>query len=380
MRCSFLKSVLVIVLCFCFGMTSISVQAAPTTDQNYVEITLSEFLERYPNYRGIDDPRDAPISRAVSDPGYVAHSYDAPFEWRKENNKWYLYADGGETKVTTGGWYLEGTTWYFLYPVGVTTYTGVTSTGEMAIGWESIGGHWYYFSSSGAMQTDWYQISNVWYYMRTAQETLNGISYPRGSMVTGEHFLNSVKGSATKDKNFYFDINGALQLWYYPLNASPAADKYFVTSPFAQSRIINGTTNIHNGLDLRAAVGVNIDSPCVGTVAVAAEKGSMGNVIIVRSNVVAPNGNNIIVRIMHMSEFAREFAEGDSIVRGTYLGKTGNTGGVAAHFHIDMNAFNITTSAVTSTNGQNPAAFFTDVTWNTTNWNPYGSDRVGYQD
>ncbi|MGE9893379.1 hypothetical protein ACQRAF_14085, partial [Lachnospiraceae bacterium SGI.240] len=35
----------------------------------------------------------------------------------------------------------------------------------MAIGWEKIGGDWYYLNSSGAMQTGWLQLGSTWYYL-----------------------------------------------------------------------------------------------------------------------------------------------------------------------------------------------------------------------
>ena len=62
--------------------------------------------------------------------------------------------------------------------------------------------------------------------------------------------------------------------------------------------------------------------------------------------------------------------------------KTGNSGGVAAHFHFDVNVHNINKTTVTgnvqSTMGQNPAAFFPNVSWQ--DKNPYSASYSGYRD
>lgn len=62
--------------------------------------------------------------------------------------------------------------------------------------------------------------------------------------------------------------------------------------------------------------------------------------------------------------------------------KTGNSGGVAAHFHFDVNVHGIVTTTVSgkdpSIMGQNPAAFFPNVSWG--GMNPYGMSYSGYRD
>ena len=106
----------------------------PSANPNFVEMTLDEFQELYPNYEGVfpeDDGGIVPL--ALEDPGYVVSKYDGPFEWVQEGSKWYLYSGTGSSrqKVTLGGWYKDGNFWYCLYPSGATKYDGTIATGEM---------------------------------------------------------------------------------------------------------------------------------------------------------------------------------------------------------------------------------------------------------
>ena len=356
----------------------------PSADPNFVEMTLDEFQELYPDYEGVFPEDDSGISPlALEDPGYVTAKYDGPFEWVQEGSKWYLYSGTGSSreKVTLGGWYQDGNYWYCLYPSGATKYDGSTATGEMITGWEKIRGYWYYFNEYGQMTTYWRQISGVYYYFSpSGADAISG--YPEGAMITGEHYIPYTKGSS-RYLNYYFSSSGAMQDWHYPLPEelvsgvpSTSYEPYYVTSRFAEWRVIDGKDNQHNGLDLRAKVPIEVKSATNGTVAFAGDTTSMGNLVVIQSDVTAPNGNRLNIRYMHLSDY--DVSSNQSVSAGTYIGKTGSTGGVSPHFHIDVNAQNITTSAVTASNGQNPAAFFTTVSWK--NKNPYGTDYSGYVD
>lgn len=105
----------------------------------------------------------------------------------------------------------------------------------------------------------------------------------------------------------------------------------------------------------------------------------MGLTVMVKTDIIAPNGNNLIYRNLHLSEVA---SLPDRISAGTVIGKTGNTGNVAAHFHFDVNGHGIVTTTVSgkdpSIMGQNPAAFFPNVSWG--GMNPYGMSYSGYRD
>lgn len=193
----------------------------PSADPNFVEMTLDEFQELYPDYEGVfpeDDGGIVPL--ALEDPGYVVSKYDGPFEWVQEGSKWYLYSGTGSSrqKVTSGGWYKDGNFWYCLYPSGATKYDGTIATGEMITGWEKIRGYWYYFNTYGQMVTYWWQVSGVYYYFSPAgTDAIPGL--PEGAMVTGAHYVPYTQGSSYY-RNYYFSASGAMQDWYYPLSTS----------------------------------------------------------------------------------------------------------------------------------------------------------------
>ena len=356
----------------------------PSADPNFVEMTLDEFQELYPDYEGVFPEDDSGISPlALEDPGYVTAKYDGPFEWVQEGSKWYLYSGTGSSreKVTLGGWYQDGNYWYCLYPSGATKYDGSTATGEMITGWEKIRGYWYYFNEYGQMATYWKEVSGVYYYFSpSGADAISG--YPEGAMITGEHYLPYTQGSSTY-LNYYFSSSGAMQDWHYPLPEelvsgvpSTSYEPYYVTSRFAEWRVIDGQNNQHNGLDLRAKVPIEVESATNGEVIYAQYNPDMGNLVVVKSDVQAPNGNPLYIRYMHLSSIDVE--KDDIITEKTLIGETGNTGGVDWHFHMDVNAFNISTSEVTASNGQNPAAFFTTVPW--AGKHPYGEEYSGYVD
>lgn len=358
----------------------------PDADPNFEEMTLEEFQERYPDYEGVFSDEEtgiSPLYDGIEDPGYVTAKYDPPFTWVKEGDKWYLYSgeEGARQKVTSGGWYKEGNYWYCLYPDGAIKYNKDKADGEMITGWEKIRGYWYYFNESGQMATYWRQVAGVYYFFSpSGSDAISG--YPEGAMITGEHYLPYTEGS-TRYLNYYFNNLGAMQDWTYPLPTStvsgvPISDyePYYVTSRFAEWRVISGEDNQHNGLDLRAKVPIDVKSATSGEVIYAKYNPYMGNLVVVESDVQAPNGNPLYIRYMHLSSIAVDV--NDVITAATPIGKTGNTGGVDWHFHMDVNAFNISTSEVTASNGQNPAAFFTTVPW--AGKHPYGEEYSGYVD
>ena len=56
------------------------------------------------------------------------------------------------------GWQKIGGVWYYC-----------KSRTEFAIGWNNIGGVWYYFNEAGQMQTGWLNEGGVWYYLYPAE-------------------------------------------------------------------------------------------------------------------------------------------------------------------------------------------------------------------
>ena len=239
------------------------------------------------------------------------------------------------------------------------------------------------------MQVDWYQVSNVWYFFRT-EYVADLYGGPEGGALSGEYYIPASRGSNTCTQNYYFDYYCKMREWYYPLPTKTVSGissdnytPYYVNSRFNEYRDLDGdgvNDDYHNGLDLRARVPVNVSSCTSGSVVTSYVSPSMGNLVVVKSDIVVPNGNYLYIRYMHLSE--RNVDVGDVISTGDSLGKTGATGGVAAHFHMDVNVHNITTGTVTgnerATMGQNPAAFFPNINW--VNKNPYGKSYSGYLD
>lgn len=288
----------------------------------------------------------------------------------------YLGTDGN---MRTGWIHVESNNGYlYLKPS-----TGIMAQSE----WVQINSYWYYFDSDGYMERSWLKIGDNWYYLReaTGPDYTNGPSRPDGSMVTGEQYIPKAEGS-TEYRSYYFDKSGVMRLWTYPLPTTEVSGidssdytPYYVTSRFAEWRTLydsngNPYQNQHNGLDLKARVPVEIRSATSGKVVTSALTTSMGNLVVVESDVTAPNGNLLYVRYMHLSQ--RSVVKNDLVSPGTLLGKTGNTGNVAYHAHIDVNAFEITTGAVSAAQGQNPAAFYQGINW--VNKQPHGEAYRGY--
>lgn len=344
----------------------------PSANPNFVEMTLDEFQELYPNYEGVfpeDDGGIVPL--ALEDPGYVVSKYDGPFEWVQEGSKWYLYSGTGSSrqKVTLGGWYKDGNFWYCLYPSGATKYDGTIATGEMITGWEKIRGYWYYFNTYGQMVTYWWQVSGVYYYFSPAgTDAIPGL--PEGAMVTGEHYLPYTQGSSTY-LNYYFSSSGAMQDWSYPLPSGCTT----ITSPFNDPN--NG---YHHGLDFSAPQGTYIFAATNGEVKFSGFNSSMGYALIMESDVLDANGNYLYVRYMHMNSSPANdpfnFSYGDWIVVKEHIGYVGTTGdSTGYHLHIDVNAHNIGNANLSVENAINPICFFSTKSFTNTSNAPLYWDR-----
>ncbi len=351
--------------------------ALPVEDPDYVEQSLEDFLKENPGYQGFPD-----VDRYTVEPVSDTQQW---YEWTQSGSSWYLYRKyyDGTTIVSTkmiNYWYQDSSTgnWYFLKP----------TTGEMAVGWCQVGKYWYYFNAGGVMQVDWYEVDSVWYYFRTAA-VVDIYGGPEGGALSGEYFIPATRGSTTCTQNYYFDYYCKMREWTYPLPttlvsgiSSSDYEPYYVNSRFAEWRDLDGNgtqEDCHNGLDLRAKKAVEVKAAESGIVKVAGNINNVGKMVVVETNIVAPNGNKLIYRNLHLSEVSVSIG---NVTKSTIIGKTGDTGGVAPHFHFDVNVHNITTGAVTgnikSTMGQNPAAFFPNISWK--NKNPYGTEYAGYLD
>ena len=87
----------------------------------------------------------------------------------------------------------------------------------------------------------------------------------------------------------------------------------------------------------------------------------MGNYVTVTSDVKDANGNNLILRYMHMMQFPSA-STGTSIAEGNIVGYVGSTGdSTGNHLHLDVNDQGLY-SGIRVSSCVNPSSFFTSVT------------------
>jgi len=103
-----------------------------------------------------------------------------------------------------------------------------------------------------------------------------------------------------------------------------------VTSPFGmRSDPFTGESRFHRGVDLRASYGTEVPAATGGTVVSAGERGTYGNLVVVR------DGQGVETRYAHLS--AMLVKEGDVIAAGTPVGRVGSSGRSAApHLHFEV--------------------------------------------
>ena len=78
-----------------------------------------------------------------------------------------------------------------------------------------------------------------------------------GSMLVGAFYLNSEPGSSTKDRNYYFDANGRMQDWTYPV-APKNTGGYFVSLSSCFNDPRSGSGGNHQGIDIEGYKGYNV--------------------------------------------------------------------------------------------------------------------------
>jgi murein DD-endopeptidase MepM/ murein hydrolase activator NlpD len=103
-----------------------------------------------------------------------------------------------------------------------------------------------------------------------------------------------------------------------------------VTSAFGwRSDPFTGESRFHRGVDLRATYGTEVPAASGGTVVCAGERGSYGNLVVVR------DGQGVETRYAHLS--ATLVKEGDVVEPGTPVGRVGSSGRSAApHLHFEV--------------------------------------------
>jgi hypothetical protein len=139
--------------------------------------------------------------------------------------------------------------------------------------------------------------------------------------------------------------------WHY------ITTSYHITSPYGWRG-----SEFHKGFD----IGVNEEnaySMSAGMVLLAGYSSTAGNWVVIESVDKDPNGNKLTARYLHLKNYG--VWTGKTVVRGEYLGITGNTGSsTGPHLHFDVNNQNkINGSDITESNSINPVLFWPNAHW-----------------
>ena len=179
-----------------------------------------------------------------------------------------------------------------------------------------------------------------------------------GSMLVGAFYLNSEPGSSTKDRNYYFDANGKMQDWSYPLDSSKANNRYVNR---------NIRKDGHNGIDISSYLEEPIYNVTGGTVLFSGwnqsvptdSKSGTGNTVIIKTD----TNPVLYVRYFHMHKKPAPITN-THISAGGDIGLVGNTGfSTGKHLHLDISELktisaNGNPSTLNPEDAKNPAAFF----------------------
>ena len=103
-----------------------------------------------------------------------------------------------------------------------------------------------------------------------------------------------------------------------------------VTSAFGWRRHpVSGGMKFHQGVDLRAAYGEDVQAAAAGKVVFSGPHGAYGNTVVVQ------HGDGTRTRYAHLS--ANLVAEGDTVGAGAIVGRAGNSGRVTGtHLHFEV--------------------------------------------
>jgi murein DD-endopeptidase MepM/ murein hydrolase activator NlpD len=90
-----------------------------------------------------------------------------------------------------------------------------------------------------------------------------------------------------------------------------------------------GESKFHRGVDLRASYGTAVPAAAAGTVVFAGERGSYGNLVVLRHD------DGVETRYAHLA--AADVREGDVVPAGSTIGRVGTSGrSTAPHLHFEV--------------------------------------------
>ena len=185
----------------------------------------------YANHSGDDPtPPEPALNNGWNQIGsywyYVESGSNVTNAWRKISKKWYRFDSKG--RMVTGLVSIDGTNYFF------------DGSGALATGWKEANGKWYYFTSNGA-RTGWYQSSKKWYYLDPAKGGAMAVGF---YSVSGVYYFFSTSGALAtgwKEANgkwYYFTTNGAKTGWY------KSGKKWYYLDPAKGGVMVTGTKTI----------------------------------------------------------------------------------------------------------------------------------------
>ena len=170
--------------------------------------------------------------------------------------------------------------------------------------------------------------------------TGNGTSSGTGGSSTGNVCLDSATGSRNKvwilePVSLPYQNTFANLGFLYPLKD---ADKMYQINSDYGNRPSSGIVTHHDGIDIYAVKGTKVYSPVSGTIVAANtdSKYNRGNYIVVKLNKkVQFNSQSgyLYIIFMHLNKFEKT---GGNINAGDLIAYSGDTGGVAAHLHMEV--------------------------------------------
>ena len=116
-------------------------------------------------------------------------------------------------------------------------------------------------------------------------------------------------------------------------------DKFTITSPYGErSDPINGTTAIHNGMDIVPVGTTNIVATADGEVVASGLDNAGAEYVMIQHNI---NGTLYKSGYWHLKENSRTVNVGDQVKQGQQIGIMGNTGrSTGAHLHFLLQKYN----------------------------------------
>ncbi len=111
--------------------------------------------------------------------------------WQKIDGKWYLFTEGDVGEMLTG----------FRAVGDPDSYYYLKDSGELAYGWQKIGGRWYYFDSSGKLHHGWLKSGGEWYYI---EDKMNARGIVDGMLSGGMYWVEE------DEKSYIFDTSGRM--------------------------------------------------------------------------------------------------------------------------------------------------------------------------